>query len=138
MTYIRRRGTAIVETSQGILVVAGEGGLYLLPGGAARKGESRTSAAIRELREETGLIATDVKFLFRHMGHLHKSNYGGYFRDYHTVVLIRADGIPVPKHEVRYLSYYSSNSRVRVSQTTREIIDRFYTLTNHNSMVKEK
>lgn len=53
MTHIRRCGTAIVETPEGILVVAGRSGLYVLPGGAARKGESRTSTAIRELREET-------------------------------------------------------------------------------------
>ena len=116
MTYIRRRGTAIVETSKGILVVAGRSGLYLLPGGAARKGESRTSAAIRELREETGLIATDVKFLFRHAGHSHKSYSGGYFRDHHTVVIIRANGIPKPSHEIKYVNYYLPDSEIKISQ----------------------
>ena len=130
MTYLRRRGTAIVETSQGILVVAGRSGLYLLPGGAAKKGESRTSAAIRELREETGLIATDIKYLFRHIGHSHESYSGGYFRDYHTVVLIHADEVPTPMDEIKYVNYYSPDSQIHVSRTTKEIIDRYYSITN--------
>lgn len=64
MLYVtkRRRGTAIVETPKGILVVASSNGVYLLPGGGANDGESRTDADIRELKEETGLIATNTKF----------------------------------------------------------------------------
>ena len=49
----RRRGTAIVDTPKGIVVVSVGGRTYYLPGGGARRGESRESAAIRELREET-------------------------------------------------------------------------------------
>jgi 8-oxo-dGTP diphosphatase len=82
----RRRGTAIVETSRGILVVAGRNGLHILLGGGANEGESRTEAVVRELKEETGLIATEVRFLFRHVGNVHKSYPGGYFEDHHTVV----------------------------------------------------
>lgn len=125
---MRRRGTAIVETPNGILVVADKSGLYLLPGGAARKGESRKNAAIRELKEETGLIATNVKFLFRHMGHLHKSHSCGHFRDHHTVVIVQANGIPLPRNEIKYVNYYLPNSEVRISRTTKEIIDRFYNI----------
>jgi len=46
----RRRGTTIVDTPNGILVVSEGGRTYYLPGGVARKGESRRKAAIRELR----------------------------------------------------------------------------------------
>ncbi len=122
----RRRGTAIVETPGGILVVSGRGEVYILPGGGANKGESRTEAAIRELKEETGLIATDVSFLFRHVGCVHKSYSGGYFEDHHTVCLIRASGIARPYNEVKCVGYYSSNSEIKISRTTKEIIDRFY------------
>lgn len=126
MVRIRRRGTAIVETSEGILVVAERNGLYLLPGGGAKKGESRTHAAIRELREETGLIAVKTKFLFRYIGRAHKSQSGEYFTDHHTIVLIHAIGVPTPKREIKYIGYYHLHSNINISRTTREIIDRYH------------
>jgi len=122
----RRRDTAIVETPIGILVVAGRNELYILPGGGANKGESRTEAAVRELNEETRLIATDVRFLFRHVGYVHKSYSGGYFEDHHTVCLMLTSGMARPRHEIRHVGYYSPNSEIKVSKTTKEIIDRFY------------
>ena len=124
----RRRGTAIVETPRGVLVVAGHSKVYLLPGGEANSGESRTDASVRELKEETGLIATKVKFLFRHIGHTHKSYSGGYFKDYHTVCIIHADGFAKPKNEIKYVDYYFPNSEIRISRTTREILTRYYDL----------
>ena len=54
----RRRSTAIVKTPKGILVVASHSKVYLLPGGEANNGELRTDASVKELKEETGLIAT--------------------------------------------------------------------------------
>ena len=122
----RRRGTAIVETPKGILLTAGRSKSFILPGGGANKGETRTQAAIRELREETGLIANYTKVLFRYVGKVHKSYLGGFFQDHHTVCLIKADGIPKPRHEVKYITYYSKGSNLKVSSTTKEIIDKFY------------
>ena len=31
-----------------------------------------------------------------------------------------------PRHEIRHVGYYSPNSEIKVSKTTKEIIDRFY------------
>ena len=69
MTRKRRRGTAIVETSKGILVTSGHKRVFILPGGEANKGETRMQGAIRELREETGLVAYDAKYLFNYVGY---------------------------------------------------------------------
>jgi len=60
----RRRGTAIVETSKGILVTSGSSKIFILPGGGANKRETRLVAAIRELKEETGWQG-EVITLFR-------------------------------------------------------------------------
>lgn len=133
----RRRGTAIVEIEGGILVTAGRNGIFLLPGGGANKGETRIQAAMRELREETGLSAHYAKYLFRHVGKVSKSHGHGNFQDYHTVCLIKAKGIPTPRHEIKYIAYYRPGSDVRISDTTREIIEKYYSY-KKCSKIKQK
>lgn len=112
--YERRRGTAIVDTQKGILVVRQGRANYLLPGGGAKSGEPRIEAAIRELREETGLIAFDVHFLFEYQ----KSK----------VFLIKADGIPRPKHEISQIGYYERDSPIPLSLNTKLIIEQYWSV----------
>ena len=126
MTYKRRRGTAIVEISKGILVTSGYKRVFILPGGEANKDEYRMQAAIRELREETGLIAYDAKYLFSYVSSKHKTfSRKRYFRDHHKVFLIKAKGKARPRHEVRHIAYYKSGNDVRISYSTKSIIDRY-------------
>jgi len=122
----RRRGTAIVERREGILVTAGKNKVFLLPGGAAKRGESRIEAAMRELREETGLRPYCAKYLFRHVGKVHKSQRHGCFQDHHTVCLVGARGTPEPLHEIRHVGFYRPGAGVRISGVTREIIEKYY------------
>jgi len=122
----RRRGTAIVETRKGILVVSGRKKIFLLPGGGANKNESRWKAAARELREETRLHTKSSKYLFRHIGKVRKDYRGGYFQDYHTVVLLKTYGRAKPSDEIKYIAYYKPSSKIRLSETTKEIIDKYY------------
>ncbi len=90
-----RRGTAIVETEQGILLVKNGSGTILLPGGRAENHESRFEAAIRELREETGLLAFCALSLFEYAS---RSND-------HRVVWILASGEPRPFDDAVALDY---------------------------------
>jgi len=123
----RRRGTAIVDTKQRILVTAGRKKVFLLPGDGANHNESRTQAAMRELREETGLNPKSSKFLFRYVGGVNKSHGNGYFRDHPTVCLIEATGNPRPSHEIKYVDYYRPGRKIHLSRTTKKIIFKYYT-----------
>jgi 8-oxo-dGTP diphosphatase len=110
--YERRRGTALIETRKGILVVRQGRAWYLLPGGGAKTAESRLEAAVRELREETGLVAYDVRFLFKYQ----KSK----------VFLVKADGTPRPNHEISHIGYYTRDSPIPLSSNTKRIIERYW------------
>jgi 8-oxo-dGTP pyrophosphatase MutT (NUDIX family) len=131
MTYKRRHGAAIVDTEEGILVVSGRSKLFILPGGGARKGESREKAAIRELKEETGLVADNCVFLFEHVGSKHKSYEGGYFRNYSKVFLIKARGKAKPRHETKHVAYYKPESNIEISYNTKLMLDKYLNWKKH-------
>jgi len=133
----RRRGTAIVETEKGIIVVAERSGIFTLPGGEARKHETRTQAAMRELREETGLQPHSAKCLFHHRGRVHKSHGHGYFRDHHTVCLVKAAGTARPHREIEYVEHYEPGSGIHVSGVTKEIIDTYYAYKRRGRLKRE-
>jgi 8-oxo-dGTP diphosphatase len=120
MTHHRRRGAAIVETNKGILVTAGRSKFFITPGGGAKRSESRFQAAIRELKEETGLEPYFAMILFR-FSVRHKT-----FEDHNTVCYIKAHGTPRPRKEVKYVAYYNPKSNIKLSSSTKEIIKRYY------------
>jgi 8-oxo-dGTP diphosphatase len=115
---MRRRGTAIVVNKEGIqsgiLVAAMRNKLFLLPGGGANKGESRRKAAIRELKEETGLRAYSTKYLFSIKTSMD-----------HKVFLIKAKGHPRPRMEIKHIRWWTPESTFRISHGTRKIIERY-------------
>jgi len=127
MTITRRRGTAIVETPKGILVASGKRKLFLLPGGGAKKNESRKRAAIRELEEETSLQAYSWKYLFTY--NEPKYNAEGKkrkIRNLHKVFLIKTRGTPKPSHhDVTHIDYWKPRSKIKLSKSTKIIIEKY-------------
>jgi 8-oxo-dGTP diphosphatase len=114
MVVKRRRGTAIVDTPNGILVVSHNNRTFYLPGGGAEPGESRQNAAIRELQEETNLQALNCSFLFRYEA----------LSNSHKVFLIEGTGHAKPSNEIRYIDYFNG-SNLKVSDTTWDIIEKY-------------
>lgn len=125
----RRRGTAIVEAPHGILLTGGRRGKpFILPGGGAKRGESRFVAALRELTEETHLLPYAAEVIFRHKGKIRPTMSGRHkFQDQHTVCLVKASGTPRPGGgDAKRIAYYYPGCNVWISKTTKEIIDRYY------------
>lgn len=121
----RRRGTAIVETREGIIIVAGKKAEYfLLPGGGAEPYESRKQAAIRELSEETGLKADSATYLFTHVGATYQYH-DQLIKNCHKVFLIKANGTPEPRNEIKHIKYYNPGDQTKLSQSTTEILEKY-------------
>lgn len=114
----KKRGTAIIQTKQGILLTKMKNDLFLLPGGKAEKEEHRIITAIRELKEETNLSAECVDFLFHHESKFYS----------HKVFLIKATGIPKASNEIERLGYYPDVSSDLISNSSLAIIQRFLSL----------
>jgi 8-oxo-dGTP diphosphatase len=121
----RLRGTALIETPQGILLVSSNGDRFSLPGGGAEKQESGEQAAIRELKEETGLKAISARYLFKHTGGLRKRS-SGLVRNHHEVFLIEAKGIPCPQEEIEAIHFYRAGDEINITNSARTIIEKYW------------
>lgn len=126
MIHRRRRGSALVETKKGVLVVAWESKIFMLPGGGANFFETRKRAAIRELEEETGLKAKSAKYLFKYAGPQFKHNNGKMYRNYAKVYLIKAEGKPKPANEVKHIAYWKPGSKLNVMAGAKIALDKYF------------
>lgn len=134
MTFHRRKGVAIVESSKGILVVAGKDKKFILPGGGAKKEETRLQATIRELEEETGLKTKSFKYLFNYKGNKWKSKNGKQIRNLGIVFFINAIGTAKPRHEIRHINYYKPNKKINITFGTKKIIDMYMEMKKNNEL----
>ena len=79
---LRDRATVVVTRDNTVLLVRGPSGKFVMPGGGIDPGEQPAAAAVRELREETGLEAEEVEPLFVwqsaiHRHHVYRVTAGG-------------------------------------------------------------
>lgn len=113
---LARRATAIIEMPDGVLVAAARGGRYHLPGGKANRGELRSQALIREVREETGLRINSMLYLFDHITP-HAA---------HKVYLAIAQGQVRPQGEIERIALVTSpDSELDLIHDARAILRRY-------------
>ena len=122
---LRRKGSAIVDTNKGILVVSGRSKKFMLPGGGAERGESRKKAAIRELYEETGLKTKSINYLFEYLGSKWHTFSGKEVRNATKVFLIQAEGEPKPRHEIKHIAFWKQESKINLTSGTKKVIERY-------------
>jgi len=121
----RRKGLAIVDTHEGILVVSGKSKIFALPGGGAEKWESRKTATIRELYEETGLHTINSQYFFSYRGKVWHDHRGNETQNHTKVFIIEAKGTPRPRHEIKHVAFWTPNSKIRIIKGTRKIITKY-------------
>lgn len=126
MIQRRRKGAAIVDTSKGILVVAGRNKKFTLPGGGAERWETRKKAAIRELYEETGLKTKSIKFLFSYVGKIWRTHSGRQVKNYTKIFLIETYGEAKPNHEIKHIAYWKPKSHIYITNGTRKTIEKYF------------
>jgi 8-oxo-dGTP pyrophosphatase MutT (NUDIX family) len=125
MTIYRRRGVAIIESKNGILVVEERDGKFSLPGGGAKLWESRKRATVRELYEETGLTTKKISYLFSYIGHLWHNHRRESVRNKTKVFLVKTEGIPKAKHEINSINFWKPRSKLNISNGTKEVIEKY-------------
>ena len=124
----RRRATAIVEYPEGILVTVMRYMACGLPGGSIQPGEVEELVLVRELREETGLIADEMSLLF---------HYETSVSD-HAVFWILARGTPSAGGNVDQLAFYRPGSDLNLSPEAQAIIERFYAYRSEHELSRAR
>ncbi|WP_156485865.1 NUDIX domain-containing protein [Crenobacter luteus] len=115
-SHLAHRATAIIELADGVLVTAAAGQRLGLPGGKANRGELRSQALIRELREQIGLRVHNMLYLFDHLTP-HTS---------HKVYLVIAQGVPRPQGETERIGVLASpDGEPETTPETRAILRRY-------------
>lgn len=125
MSNKRRKGVAIVDTVKGILVVSGKSKKFILPGGGAEKWESRKRATIRELHEETGLRTRKINYLFKYVGDKWQAHNGKTLQNHTKVFLVKAEGIPRPRHEIKHFSHWRNGMDLNLTSGAKKVIETY-------------
>jgi 8-oxo-dGTP diphosphatase len=116
---MKERATVICRRDNEILYVRKPKARWNLPGGKVEAGESPAQAAVRELREETGLILEDLSYVTRFeaatvLHHVFEV----------SVTLIAT---PAPQNEIADCKWFTAKalSEVKVSPSVKSIIKAF-------------
>lgn len=121
----RRKGAILVKNKKGILVVSGKSGKYILPGGGANRGERRRDAAIRELKEETGLDVVKIRQLGNYTGKTFKSYSGKKIKNLGKLYSAKVKGKARPRNEIKKIAYWKPGSKIPISKGTENLIKQY-------------
>lgn len=111
----RNRATALVFRKGRLLLVRERGAKHWsLPGGGMKKGEDAVAAAIRELDEETKLVATSAAFLFHYESP----------SQHHHVCLLETEGeVELEREEIGDCRWWDGTSQLTIISSSSEIIE---------------
>ena len=112
----RHRATAMVFREGRLLLVRERGAKHWsLPGGGMKKGEDAVAAAIRELDEETKLVATSATYLF---------HYESPSQNHHVCLLEVEGEVELLREEIGDYRWWDGETQLAIIPSAREIIGR--------------
>jgi 8-oxo-dGTP diphosphatase len=114
---VKQRATVVCKLGSRILMVSRDGSRWSLPGGKPKSGEDLRDAAVRELIEETGLLAVDMRYVFE---------FTGVRTRHHVFAAHCAEGrSPIPLNEITRCSWVKvvDVADVPTSVSTKGIVD---------------
>ncbi len=113
--HLRDRATLVVTRDDRVLLARDAGQAHFnMPGGGIEDGESPDEAAVRELREETGMTATSTEWLF-----VWESTAAR-----HHVFRVEAEGDPKKGGEVDELLWWDGERPLTTNPHVRVILER--------------
>ena len=120
-TRLRERATAVlIRDGKVLLVKAPSLADYHMPGGGIESGETPAEAVVRELREETGLLANKLEFLFIWESPTNR----------HHTFLIEAEGEAMLSDEVVSFIWWDRRQMLPLFPHVNAILSRLDTLTS--------
>jgi 8-oxo-dGTP diphosphatase len=117
---MKDRATVLCVRDDRILLVARERSRWALPGGRIRRDEAPHEAALRELEEETTLVADELMYLFQFNG----------FNTQHQVFFaeVGSDLTAQPRNEIARCRWFAPVKipTLSASVPTRAIVELFF------------
>jgi 8-oxo-dGTP diphosphatase len=123
---MKDRSTIVCVRDGKVLLVARARSRWSLPGGTIKRSESPLDAALRELEEETSLVAMELTYLFQ---------FGGLSKHHHVFrAEIRQDVSAEARCEISRCRWFNPGkiSTLVTSIPTREIVQLFCTHENRS------
>jgi ADP-ribose pyrophosphatase YjhB (NUDIX family) len=98
----------VVRDGQILLIQRRDSGLWAVPGGMVEVGDTLAGAAMRELREETGLLGQAIQYL----GYFDSRTVGSRSRQqlFHYSFLVEAEGEPGPSNETLDAAFFAPDA----------------------------
>lgn len=114
----RRKGVGIIQDERGKKS-------YSLPGGGAKRGESRKNAMIREIMEETNLESFDPEYLGSYKGRVFRGYKGNEIQNHTKVFSAKSKGKIKKSFEIEDISFWAPGSLIHLSKGTKKILKKF-------------
>ncbi len=67
----------------------------------------------------------NIIYLFKYIGSKWHIRNGKSIRNHAKVFLVKTEGIPKPKHEIKYIAFWKPQSNIHITVGTKKVIEKY-------------